>query len=287
MTAAVVSETELATIIETYNDVTERLKRSHEVLGREVCRLREELEEKNRELERRERLAALGEMAAGVAHEIRNPLGAIGLYASLLERDLTDRPAQLEIAKRIGVGVHNLESVVGDTLSFAAGAEPNRGVVRLTDVAESVLTQTAPQAQALEATIEVDEQLVPVRLFCDAGQLERLLLNLVFNALDAAGPRGRVWIRAGQIRPEDDLFPLVVADDGPGIDPTVAPRVFNPFFTTKNNGTGLGLAIVHRIVEAHGGSIVVGPRDGGGAVFTVRLPVVCQDSRDDETGGSD
>lgn len=287
MTAAVVSESELATIIQTYNDVTERLKRSHEVLGREVCRLREELQEKNRELERRERLAALGEMAAGVAHEIRNPLGAIGLYASLLERDLTDRPAQLEIAKRIGVGVRKLESVVGDTLTFAAGAEPNRGVVRLTDVVESVLTQTAPQAQALEATIDVDEQLVPVRLLCDAGQLERLLLNLVFNALDAAGPQGRVWIRAGRIRPADDLFPLVVADDGPGIDPTIAPRVFNPFFTTKNNGTGLGLAIVHRIVEAHGGSIVVGHRDGGGAVFTVRLPAVCRDSRDDETGGSE
>ena len=287
MTAAVVSESELATIIQTYNDVTERLKRSHEVLGCEVCRLREELQEKNRELERRERLAALGEMAAGVAHEIRNPLGAIGLYASLLERDLTDRPAQLDIAKRIGVGVHNLESVVGDTLAFAAGAEPKRRVVRLTDVVESVLTQTAPQTQALEAMIDVDERLVPVRLFCDAGQLERLLLNLVFNALDAAGPRGRVWIRAGRVRPADELFPLVVADNGPGIDPTLAPRVFNPFFTTKHNGTGLGLAIVHRIVEAHGGSIVAGCREGGGAAFTVRLPVAGRDRRDEETGGTE
>ena len=287
MTAAVVGESELATIIQTYNDVTERLKRSHEVLGREVCRLREELHEKNRELERRERLAALGEMAAGVAHEIRNPLGAIGLYASLLERDLADRPAQLEIARRIGVGVHNLESVVGDTLAFAAGSEPKRGVVRVTDVVESVLTQTAPQAQALEATIDVDEQLAPVRLFCDVGQLERLLLNLVFNALDAAGPRGRVWIRAGRDRPAEDLFPLVVADNGPGIDPTVAPRVFNPFFTTKHGGTGLGLAIVHRIVEAHGGSIVVGRRDGGGAAFTVRLPRARRNGRDDDTGGSE
>ena len=85
------SEADLATIIQTYNEVTERLKVSHELLRREACRLREELHEKNKELQRRERLAALGEMAAGVAHEIRNPLGGIGLYASLLERDLADR----------------------------------------------------------------------------------------------------------------------------------------------------------------------------------------------------
>ena len=85
-------EPDLAAVIQTYNEVTERLKVSHELLRREVCRLREELHQKNKELQRRERLAALGEMAAGVAHEIRNPLGGIGLYASLLERDLKDRP---------------------------------------------------------------------------------------------------------------------------------------------------------------------------------------------------
>ncbi len=284
-TAPVVSGAELATVIQTYNEVTERLKQSHELLGQEVCRLREELQEKNRELERRERLAALGEMAAGVAHEIRNPLGAIGLYASLLGRDLQDRPNELEICRRIGAGVRNLEGIVGDILAFAGGAEPRRQVVRVAEILETVTTQTAPQARALEAVIEVDEKLTDLELFCDAGQLERALLNLVFNALDAVGAGGRVRVRAGEPRDGDRLFPIVVEDNGPGIEPAIAQRVFNPFFTTKDTGTGLGLAIVHRIVESNGGVITAGRAGLGGAAMTLRLPVHDREDKAEEPGG--
>ena len=280
-----VSQDDLATIVESYNEVTERLKRSHEMLGREVCRLREQLHQTNKELERRERLAALGEMAAGVAHEIRNPLGAIGLYASLLERDLADRPEALDIARRMSVGVRNLESIVGDILAFAGGAEPNRQVVRLGEVLESALTQTAPQMQALEITIDVHPKLQHVELWCDPGQLERALLNLVFNALDAAGRGGRVWIRAGDSQVETGLFPIVIEDNGPGIDSEHMERVFNPFFTTKDAGTGLGLAIVHRIVESNGGCVTVGNRDGGGAAMVVGLPLAVEHGRRGESGG--
>ena len=108
-TSTLTAEPDLVTILQTYNDVTERLKRAHETLLAEVERLHDELHEKNRELQRRERLAALGEMAAGVAHEIRNPLGGIGLYASVLERDLIDRPGERDVARRISAGVQNLE----------------------------------------------------------------------------------------------------------------------------------------------------------------------------------
>ncbi len=278
------NDSDLVTVLRTYNDVTERLKRSHEALAGEVCRLREELHEKNRELQKREKLAALGEMAAGVAHEIRNPLGGIGLYASLLERDLIDRPDQRKIARRISAGVQNAETIVRDILAFAGGAQPKLGVFPLEELLDDVLAQTAPQAEALAVTVEVDPRLAPFELHCDPGQVERALLNLLYNAIDAAGEGGHVWIRRGETagaaddRPgaekveESDLVSIVVEDDGQGIDPALRERVFNPFFTTKDTGTGLGLAIVHGIAEAHGGCVTARSRDGGGASLTLSLP---------------
>ncbi|MCH7807681.1 MAG: hypothetical protein IIB60_00530 [Planctomycetes bacterium] len=265
-------ELELAAIIQTYNEVTERLKRSHELLRREVCRLRDELHEKNKELQRSERLAALGEMAAGVAHEIRNPLGGIGLYASLLERDLKDRPEQREIARHISAGVRNMETIVGDTLAFAGGAEPTCRPSPLGGIIDAALIQLAPRAEELSVHITVDPPLRRIELDCDATQIERALVNLVLNALEAAGSGGHVWLRTGDRDDLGGLFPIVVEDDGPGIPSALAQRIFNPFFTTKDTGTGLGLAIVHRIAESHGGFVTVGRRMGGGASLVFAVP---------------
>ncbi len=290
---------DLATIIKGYSEVTEKLKQSHELLTQEVSRLRRELHHKNRELRRRERLAALGEMAAGVAHEIRNPLGGIDLYTSLLERDLLEDPEKLDIVRKVRVGVRNMENIVGDILAFAGPAEPNRRRVLLGVVLDSVLTHAAPSARALEAAIDVDPKLARIELLCDAGQIERALLNLVLNALDAAGHGGRVWVRAdtrpvgnrsdtrngnrSDTRPVgnrchagqggDGLCRISVEDDGPGVAAELRQRVFDPFFTTKESGTGLGLAIVHRIAESNGGHVRVGAREGGGAVFELSLPL--------------
>ena len=124
-------ERELGAIVLQYNEVTERLKASHERLLAEVARLRDELEHTNRQLERRERLAALGQMAAGLAHEIRNPLGGIQLYASLLARDLADSPNLLETVRKIQRGVHMLDGLVNDVRSFAHPSEPQRERVSL------------------------------------------------------------------------------------------------------------------------------------------------------------
>lgn len=299
--------TELATVFRTYNEVTERLKQSHELLRAEVCRLHAQLEEKDRALERHERLAALGEMAAGVAHEIRNPLGGIGLYASLLERDLSQQPAPLQIARRISVGVRNIESIVADILAFAGGAEPNRRPTRLLEIIEAALAQVEAKALAKGAVIDVAAELAPVMVAVDAAHVQRAVVNLILNALDAIAEGGRIWLRMGKPRGEcrrvrradssfrprtvrsvvatrtgphgepgagADLFTLVIEDDGPGILPGLAQRVFDPFFTTKGTGTGLGLAIVHRIAESHGGSVRVGMREGGGAAFALALPLV-------------
>jgi signal transduction histidine kinase len=286
MMTTTVAETDLARVIQTYNDVSERLKRSHELLGREVCRLRQELQAKNRELERRERLAALGEMAAGVAHEIRNPLGGIGLYASLLERDLEDRPQAQDIVRRISLGVRNMETVVGDILAFASESEPHCRPTQLADLLDAALTQTAPQARALGIDVDVDEAAADLVLHCDGPRIERALMNLMLNALDAVGEGGQVWIRT-EAAENDGLVPLIVEDNGPGVPAEIVHRIFNPFFTTKDSGTGLGLAIAHRIAESHGGRLTVGQGRCGGAAFRLYVPAADRLEWIECTGGSE
>lgn len=271
--APIAKDASLVAIIQTYNDVTERLKRSHDTLAREVCRLRNDLHEKNRQLQRRERLAALGEMAAGMAHEIRNPLGGIRLFASLLGRDLADRPEQLEIVRKMSGAIWSLESVVSDILVFAGDAQPNRRRVLLATILDAALDQIAPKASALDARVEVEPGLAPVALHCDAAQIERALVNLIVNALEAAGPEGSVWVRRDPSVHTDGLLRVVVEDDGPGITSELRHRIFDPFFTTKDEGTGLGLAIVHRIAESNGGSVSMANRREGGAVFVLSIPL--------------
>jgi len=263
-------ERELAAIISSYNQVTDKLKNAHERLGHEVRLLRERLAQKDRELARQERLAALGEMAAGVAHEIRNPLAGIQLFSSLLERDLKDRPKLRELAGKISNGVRTLDGIVGDILAFAGPADVRLRPVTLAPLLGEVLELVAPQQRARRISLHLDADHFEVVVQASALHLQRALLNLIFNALDAAGEGGNVWLACREGGP-DGWVCLEVADDGPGVPPELSERIFNPFFTSKDSGTGLGLAIVHRVAEAHGGSVRVTPRQGGGAVFTLML----------------
>ncbi|MCH7814219.1 MAG: hypothetical protein IID40_09390, partial [Planctomycetes bacterium] len=263
-------ERELAAIISSYNEVTDQLKRAHERLADEVQRLRDRLAQKDRELARKERLAALGEMAAGVAHEIRNPLGGIQLFASLLERDLKDQPKLGSLAAKISNGVRTLDGIVTDILAFAGPEDVMLGPVELGPLVEETLELAAPQQRARQVTLHVALSDDAPVVEANAPQLQRALLNLVFNAIDAAGAGGNVWIttRPGE---SDAWVHLEVADDGPGVPAELRERIFHPFYTGKDSGTGLGLAIVHRIAETHGPGVQVGDRPGGGAVFGFSL----------------
>lgn len=265
-------ERELAAIIGAYNDVTERLKESHEKLNSEVEKLRRELQDKNRELARTERLAALGQMATGVAHEIRNPLGSIQLYASLLERDLCALPEAQRLVRKIAAGVTALDRIVGDILDFAGRQQINPVQISLQTLIANVFDVAAAAAHSKRVNLLIDTTVLNLQVCVDQMQIERAMLNVVLNGIDAVDSGGTVSVTAAA--DVDDMVTVQFLDDGPGIADSVIDRIFNPFFTTKDTGTGLGLAIVHRIIESHGGTLLVKNRESGGACFSFRLPCV-------------
>lgn len=268
-------ERELGAIISAYNEVTEQLKQSHDLLRDEVVRLREELVRKNRQLQRRERLAALGEMAAGVAHEIRNPLGGIRLFASLLEKDLRHLPASQRLATKIARGVGTVEAIVTDFLEFGRPRDPQPQPLSV----EAVLRETIELAASKTADSGVQVMLAegsqPIEMVSDAGMIRRGVLNLVLNAVEAAASgrhEGKVpEVKVSYLRHDSGQVMLSVTDNGPGVPAELMDRIFNPFFTTKDRGMGLGLAIVHQIAESLGGSVQAVNRPEGGVVFSLQL----------------
>jgi signal transduction histidine kinase len=265
---------ELGRIIIAYSEVTEKLQQSHDQLTETVRALQSELGEKNRLLERRNRLAALGEMAAGLAHEIRNPLGGIQLYASMLAQDVADRPESLQTVRKISDGVRRLEALVGQVLQFSREIAAQPEPVDLADlVAQAVELASARKTRAAVEFVTRGE---PGRhVLVDPLLMGQAILNLLLNAAEAIEPaaRGKVTVRFRRPPEDSDAkqFHLSVTDSGKGIPHDVLDRIFNPFFTTKDTGTGLGLAIVHRIVEAHDGMILATNEPGGGAKFEIRI----------------
>lgn len=268
-------ERELGAIIAAYNDVTEQLKQSHERLRAEVTRLHEELARKNQQLRRRERLAALGEMAAGLAHEIRNPLGGIQMFASMLEQDVSDRSPALRLVRKISQGVATVESIVTDILQFGRPRDPVGEVVDLRALIRETIELAVDPTGERRVRVDLDEHFADVTIVSDQAMIKRAVLNLLLNAVDAAraaasddGPRVIIGVREHG----SDHVLITVTDNGPGVPAELMDRIFNPFFTTKDRGTGLGLAIVHQIAEALGGHVQVSNRDAGGAVFSICLP---------------
>ncbi|MFH1022452.1 MAG: ATP-binding protein [Planctomycetota bacterium] len=264
-----ISERELADIIAAFNETTERLQGTQRQLQERVGMLSRELERKNEELLRKERLAFLGEMAAGVAHEIRNPLGGVELYASLLERDIAEGDPRRDLVGKILAGIRHMDRIVGDLLAFASNAAPEKRPARLRDVLEESLAETAAAAESAEVRVVqeyADDASVPV----DAALMNRVFTNLLRNAFEAAPRGGCVRVRTGRT---GDRMAAAIEDNGPGVPADLKSRIFTPFFTTKEKGTGLGLSIVHRIVEGHGGKVRIEDAAGGGARFVVELPL--------------
>jgi signal transduction histidine kinase len=268
-------ESDLETVLAAWHGATLRLEQTHEALRCEVQRLSDELQIKNRELARKNRLADLGQMAAHVAHEVRNNLVPVALYMSVLRRRIADDAESLAVLDKVEGGLTSLKATVNDLLNFAAERDPQLTTVAVATLFDELHAALAPQlaAQSIAFTTNIPAQLSAV---ADHDMLRRSVLNVSLNALDAMPTGGRLAVRAWQ---EAESVALEIADSGPGLSEEACRRAFEPFYSTKPTGTGLGLAIVYRTAEAHGGTATISNVPGGGAAFTIRLPVQRVDGR--------
>ncbi len=239
--------------VEVFDDITE------------TVRLRERAE-------RASRLKQLGEMAAGVAHEIRNPLNGIEGFASLLARDLPPEDKRHRYATLVIDGVRDLNRTVSGLLEFTKPRRLERTSTDPRRLVATILELITPEAGTVTVTLE--DRWLAGEILIDPGQIKQVVLNLVQNALHAVTegePRagGRVQVTIAR---EGEALVLLVDDDGPGVPASERQRIFTPFHTTRENGTGLGLAVAHTIVSLHGGSLAVEESDFGGARFRLMIP---------------
>jgi len=221
---------------------------------------------------RNQRLAAMGEMAATLAHQIRTPLSAALLYAGNAARSNLEPARRDQLLGRAIDCLHDLEQLVGDMLQFTR--ETSRDSARLT--LDELLDAVERSAAALlgpgqQLTVARPRQ--SLRLAGNREALAGALLNLVANALEAAGSEARIQLHA---RPVANRLELRIADNGPGIATALRERIFEPFFTTRAAGTGLGLAVVRTVAEDHGGSIRIESSGPDGTTFLLQLPLATE-----------
>ncbi len=259
---------ELSELLDAWRSATTRLEKTHALLRDEVARLSSELEIKNRELARKNRLADLGEMASHVAHEVRNSLTPITLYLSLLRRSLVGDAKGLEVLGKTEAGFTALEATVNDLLAFSANRQPQASHFAVEDLVREVTDSVAPQMDAQAVEVEID---VPpnTMLWADREMIRRAVLNLVLNALDVMPEGGELIVTGCE---GEAGFELEIADSGPGLSEDRTSRLFEPFYSTKETGTGLGLSVVAHAAEAHGGTVIGENCPQGGAAFTIRFP---------------
>ncbi len=269
---------EIALLARTFNDMASQIQRNEQTLElrlSELERATEQLRAAQYQLVQSEKLASVGRLAAGVAHEIGNPVAAILGFVELLRTTTLPTEKRAAFLERIAHETERVSRIIRDLLNFArpdAHDDIRKGATDCCRLIEHTLRLLGPQKELDQVTLER-------RFFCDSllvkgspDALTQVLLNLLLNAVDAIDGVGSILIELTQ---ESDAGVIRIIDSGPGIDPAIADTLFEPFATTKpsNRGTGLGLSICHGIIDALGGSISAHNASSGGAVFEVRLPL--------------
>ena len=249
-----------------YEQALLRLDESHRKLKEQT----DVLFQTEEQLRRADRLSALGELSAGMAHEIRNPLGSIKGAAEILKDDYGPDEPKREFVHILLKETDRLNRIVQEFLGFARPKQPEFQQADLSEAVESVLALTSQEAK--KAGVKVEKRLDPSigKRSLDAGLLKQALLNLVLNAIQAMPSGGVLTVESALGK---DGIEVRISDTGAGISEENRKKLFSPFFTTKRDGTGLGLAITYRIIRNHKGDIGVESELGKGTTFTVKLPV--------------
>ncbi len=257
----------------------EQIEHFNEQLEAEVEKAQAELREIEREFAHQEKLVALGQMAAGVAHELRNPMTAVRGFAQRIFRRLPDEDANKRYAGIILEEMDRINILIRDVLEYARKDAPVYEKVLLQEVVDEVLFIFKDTLASNPITLIKDYSDLPA-FYIDVNQIKQIVTNIVSNGIDVIKEGGDLKIKIYQ---DGENACLDIQDSGPGIWPEILKHIFNPFFTTKSSGTGLGLSIAHRLAELHGGDIRVKTQIGQGTCFTLVLPFKTTLEESDQT----
>jgi len=257
------------TILPVVGYLVHQLTRKYQIAAEKLATANQTLAETEAAMRRSERLAALGQLSAGLAHELRNPLGTMKASAELLAKNVdAGNEVAHEMAGFISTEVDRTNSLITRFLDFARPLSVRLAPADLHEILDRAVTDIERHQPPLDATIyrnySPDIPLIPL----DAELMERVIYNLLLNAAQASPPQGHITLKTRLL---DNMVEIAVIDRGCGIDSKHLENIFNPFFTTKSNGVGLGLAIVSKIVDEHGGKITVESEPGSGTVFHICL----------------
>ena len=250
-----------------------RLRRHYQQVAGQLSSVYEKVQANFEGMKRAERLSAIGQLSAGLAHEIRNPLASISGAAAILARSQSFDPKNAKCLEIITSECERLNGLLTSFLNFARPRPPRLQTVQLEPVLDSVLELASHGVRGKTVRFEkkIAAGLQPVE--CDPEQLEQVLLNLMINAIEASPDGGAVTLSASA---EESRIAIGVVDRGHGVAPAHIDHLFDPFFTTKEHGTGLGLPVAHQIVRQMGGSLLAQSNDGQGMTFSVVLPFKVQ-----------
>ena len=236
-----------------------------------------EVKELREMMELKERIAVLGEMSAGIAHELRNPMGVISGYADFLARNSKAESSSLEAVESIRQEIKGMDEIIREFLNFSQPTELNVTKVELTGLLDDSFRALGNIAAGINRELLVDGNLPALE--GDAVLLRQAFINLIKNAYEAMKDGGTLAVSAqvdkgdGAESSKRKYVRLDFKDTGHGLDPSTAGKIFTPFFTTKSGGTGLGLSLVQKIIVYHGGRVTAKTSETGGAVFSIYLPV--------------